>query len=219
VPIPLQLVLDYDLLKQAPARMNRAGAAEILCSHTALFDWRLARNAGADVQWDETLRRSTEAELERLESYAPAIGADDIDAFVEIIEVGAKFAQGFTTHPKARFNAGSEHVLAWALEQQSGARLIHGEAVSLAILLMAHIQGNDPERAAHIIRTAKMTYRPEDLGITWPIIEGIVMRLPEYASRIPWHTIVTEFGARGDDGRRDLARRFAGAKAFVERLN
>src|SRR4051812_13133783 len=26
VPIPRQLVLDYDLLKQAPARLNRAGA-------------------------------------------------------------------------------------------------------------------------------------------------------------------------------------------------
>ena len=26
VPIPVQLVLDYDLLEQAPARMNRAGA-------------------------------------------------------------------------------------------------------------------------------------------------------------------------------------------------
>jgi len=76
--------------------MNRAGAAEILCSHTALFDWQLAREAGVDVQFDENLRRSTQEELDRLDDYASAIGADNIDAFVEIIEVGAKFARGFT---------------------------------------------------------------------------------------------------------------------------
>jgi glycerol dehydrogenase-like iron-containing ADH family enzyme len=125
VPIPRQLILDYDLLARAPARMNRAGAAEILCSHTALFDWQLARQAGVDVQWDDDLHRSTQQELDRLDHYAPAIGADRIEAFVEIIEVGAKFARGFTSHPKARFNGGSEHVLAWALEQQGGQRLIH----------------------------------------------------------------------------------------------
>lgn len=219
VPIPRHLVLDYDLLTRAPARLNRAGAAEILCSHTALFDWQIAHQAGIDVQWDEDLRLSTQAELVRLDDYADAIGADDLDAFVEIIEVGAKFAQGFTTHPKARFNGGSEHVLAWALEEQSGTRLIHGEAVTLAILLMSHIQGNDPERAAGVIRAAGMTYRPQDLGITWPIVERIVTGLPEYANRVPWHTIITEFAKRGEDGKRDLVQRFAKARDFVERLN
>lgn len=219
VPIPRHLVLDTGLLAKAPSRMNRAGAAEILCSHTALFDWQLASKAGVDVQYDEDLRRSTQDELDRLDDYAPAIGADDIDAFVEIVDVGAKFAAGFTTYPKARFNGGSEHVLAWALEQQSGARLIHGEAVSLAILLMSHIQGNNPERAADVIRAAKMTYKPEDMGITWPTVERIVMGVPDYAKRVPWHTIITEFGARGEDGQRDLAQRFARAKDFVESLN
>ncbi len=218
VPIPRQLVLDHDLLRQAPARMNRAGAAEILCSHTALFDWRLARDAGVDVQWDDDLEQSTREELDRLADYAPAIGAGELDAFVEIIEVGAKFAAGFTTHPKARFNAGSEHILAWALEQLSGERLIHGEAVSLGILLMAHIQGNNPEQAADIIRDADIRFQPEQLGITWPTVEGIVMQLPDYAARVPWHTIISEFGQRGAEGKRDLAGRFAAARDFVQRL-
>lgn len=218
VPIPRALVLDYGLLRQAPARMNKAGAAEILCSHTALHDWALAHKAGVDVQWDDALERSTRAELARLSGYAPAIGRGDLDALVEIVDVGAKFAQGFTTHPKARFNGGSEHVLAWALEQMSGARLIHGEAVSLAILLMAHIQDNKPDKAADVIRAAQIAYRPEDIGITWPIVERIVMQLPDYAARVPWHTIITEFGKRGPEGRRELADRFAAAKDFVQRL-
>jgi glycerol dehydrogenase-like iron-containing ADH family enzyme len=218
VPFPRQLILDYQVLMQAPVRMNQAGAAEILCSHTSLFDWRMAHAASVDVQWDEELCRSTQDELDRLDDYAPAIGAGECDAFVEIIEVGAKFARGFTTHPKARFNSGSEHILAWALEQQGGRHLIHGEAVNLGVLLMAHIQGNNPERAADIIRTAKMCFQPEQLGITWPIVETIVMRLPEFARNVPWHTIITEFDRRGEDGRHDLASRFSAARDFVRRL-
>src|SRR4029079_3441461 len=53
VPIPRQLILDYRILMHAPARMNQAGAAEIHRSHTSLFDWRIAHEAGVDVQWDE----------------------------------------------------------------------------------------------------------------------------------------------------------------------
>jgi hypothetical protein len=64
-----------------------------------------------------------------------------------------------------------------------------------------------------------MTYRPEDLGISWPIVERIVNNLPGYAARVPWHTIITEFAQRGDDGKRDLMQRFAKARDFVERLN
>jgi len=45
------------------------------------------------------------------------------------------------------------------------------------------------------------------------------MQLPEYAERVPWHTIVTEFGTRGAEGTRDLADRFAAAMDFVHRLH
>lgn len=217
-PIPRQLIVEFELLRKAPARMNRAGAAEILCSHTALFDWRLGHQAGLDVQWDDDLERFTRDELKALRGQAPAIGADQLDAFVEIIDVGAKFAAGFTTHPKARFNGGSEHIFSWALEEHSGKRLVHGEAVSLGILLMAHIQGNDPEGAADVVRTARIGFKPEELGVTWHDVDATMADLPHYATRVPWYTMLNKFAKRGDEGSRDLADRFSAAKEFVQRL-
>jgi glycerol-1-phosphate dehydrogenase [NAD(P)+] len=218
VPIPAQIILDYDLLGSAPDRMNRAGAAEILCSHTALFDWRLAHEAGVDVQWDEDLEQLTREELAALEDYAPEIGANDRDAFVRIIEVGAKFSKGFTSHPKARFNGGSEHILAWGLEE-AGNRVIHGEAVSLGILLMSHMQGNNPEQAADVIKAAQMNYLPEQMGLSWDDVEKTVLALPQTAKRVPWYTIISDFEKRGAEGTRDLADRFKAAKDFVQKLH
>src|SRR5262245_58549196 len=216
-PIPQQLVLDTDLLRAAPARMNRAGAAEILCSHTALFDWKVGHEAGIDTQWDEALERFAREELKALRHQAPAIGADSLDAFVEIVEVGAKFAKGFTTHPKARFNGGSEHIFSWALEEVSGKQLLHGEAVSLGILLMAHIQGNDPEGAADVIQDAQIGWKPEQIGVTWRDVDKTIASLPEYATRVPWYTLLNEFTRRGEEGSRDLLQRYAAAKDFVQR--
>jgi glycerol-1-phosphate dehydrogenase [NAD(P)+] len=116
-PIPLQLVLDTDLLAAAPAQIEPGRCAEILCSHTALYDWKVGHEAGIDTQWDEDLERSTRDALKALRDQAPAIGAERIDAFVEILVVGAQFAKGFTTYPKARFNGGSEHIFSWAVEE------------------------------------------------------------------------------------------------------
>jgi glycerol-1-phosphate dehydrogenase [NAD(P)+] len=217
-PIPRQLVLDTELLQAAPARLNRAGAAEILCSHTALFDWRLGHHAGLDVQWDDDLERFTHYELSALARLAPAIGADRLEAFVEIVEAGARFAEGFTTHPKARFNGASEHVFSWALEEVSGKRLIHGEAVSLGVVLMAHIQGNDPEGAADVLRDARIAFKPEDIGVTWRDVDETIAGLPEYAKRVPWYTLLNEFASRGKEGSRDLTERYASAREFVRRL-
>lgn len=218
VPIPTQIVLDYDLIRQAPNRMNQAGSAEILCSHTALFDWKLANRAGVDVQWDDKLESITRIELERLQHYSDSIGRAELDSFVEIIEVGRKFADGFTSHPKARFNAGSEHILAWAIEQMADVRIIHGEAVSLSILIMSHIQNNNPEIVSKIIQSTKMLYLPEDIGTSWDQVEKIITYLPEFSENIPWHTIITEFAKRGSDGRRELMNRFKAAKLFVQSL-
>ena len=84
-------------------------------------------------------------------------------------------------------NSASEHLLGWWLEQRSGRRLIHGEIVSLGTILMAHIQGNAPERAARVVRDARCAFQPGDIGTTWEQIEDAVLTLHEYARDVlPW---------------------------------
>lgn len=213
MPIPDQIIANPDLVAAAPARLNRAGLAEILCSHTALFDWRLGYEAGRDVDWDEDLEILAREELSKLEGTAPAVGSDRVEAFLELLDSGARFAPGFTSHPKARFNSGSEHLFAWALEAHAGRRLIHGEAVSLGILLMAFVQGNCPNWAAEIIRAAGIRFMPEDLGVTWDEVAETFAELPQFARKLPWYTIIDELA--GADDAVSLQRRFLQARDFV----
>jgi glycerol dehydrogenase-like iron-containing ADH family enzyme len=217
-PLPDQLLVDTELVLRAPPRRNRAGVGEIVCSHTALVDWALAHRAGLAVDWDESLAEWTRRELRGLERLAPAVGADDPGAFVAILETEERFAPHFLAYPRARFNGGSEHLFAWCLEERAGRRVLHSEAVSLGVLLMAHMQRNAPEWAAGILQAARVAFQPEAIGTRWPEVEEVVLALPAYAREVvPYHTVINELASDPDGGRR-LRAALAEARAFVQGL-
>ena len=218
-PVPDAVVVDHDLIARAPSRLNRAGIGDLLSSHSALADWELAHRAGRAVDWDPAVRDGTRHELDRLARLAPDVGAARLDAFVGLLAMGERFAPTFLRLPRARFNAASEHLLAWCLEERTGRRLLHGEIVSLGVLLMAHLQENAPERAAATIRAAGVPVQPADVGTTWADVEAAVLALPEYARDVvPWYTVVDPL-VEGDPARARLRARFREARAFVEGLS
>jgi glycerol-1-phosphate dehydrogenase [NAD(P)+] len=215
-PVPAAVVVDHDLIARAPGRLNRAGIGDLLSSHSALPDWELAHRAGRDVDWDPAVRDATRRQLDRLAELAPAVGAERLEAFVGLLAMGERFAPTFLRLPRARFNAASEHLLAWCLEERTGRRLLHGEIVSLGVLLMAHLQENAPEVAAATVRAAGVPVQPEAIGTTWAEVEAAVLALPKYARDVvPWYTVVDAL-AEGDPARARLRRRFREARAFVE---
>jgi hypothetical protein len=68
---------------------------------------------------------------------------------------------------------------------------VHGEILCLGVLLLAHMQGNDPEGAARVIRAARVAFRPEQIGTTWRQVEDAMLALPDYprsTSRCSWRT-------------------------------
>jgi glycerol dehydrogenase-like iron-containing ADH family enzyme len=51
--VPEEVVLDIELIRSAPARLNRAGIGDVLSCHTGLHDWRAAVGAGEGVAWND----------------------------------------------------------------------------------------------------------------------------------------------------------------------
>jgi glycerol-1-phosphate dehydrogenase [NAD(P)+] len=218
-PVPEAVVVDHELIARAPARLNRAGIGDLLSSHSALADWELAHRAGRAVDWDAAVRDRTRCELDQLATLAPDVGAGRLEAFVGLLAMGERFAPTFLRLPRARFNAASEHLLAWCLEERTGRRLLHGEIVSLGVVLMAHLQGNAPEIAAATVRAAGVPIQPAAVGTSWEEIEAAVLALPEYARDVvPWYTVIDPL-VDGDPARERLRARFHAARAFVEVLS
>src|SRR4029078_13636182 len=50
--IPDAFSIDFDVTGSAPPNLNRSGIGDVLCYHTARFDWKLADRLGrTEARW------------------------------------------------------------------------------------------------------------------------------------------------------------------------
>jgi glycerol-1-phosphate dehydrogenase [NAD(P)+] len=95
----------------------------------------------------------------------------------------------------ARFEEGSEHFFAYALEQVSGRSFMHGEAVSLGTVIMSELQGNDPATVRLIVDEAGVRFRPGQLGLTWDEVVSTLGRLGSYVREQElWFSVANDVG-------------------------
>lgn len=150
--------LDLDLVRAAPAHLNRPGIGDVFSCHTGLFDWRLAA-ASAPVlgrptaPWDDQLAAHAENLLDGLDAAAADIAAVTVDGIRFLVDAYRLIGAACARAGHSRFEEGSEHFFAYAYEYTTGAHPVHGEIVSLAVCALAHVQDNDPAWARDIIVT------------------------------------------------------------------
>ena len=60
--VPEAVYVDFDVIRAAPPLLNRSGVCDVLCYHTAHYDWKLAHDAGReDRRWPYDQRLVDEA--------------------------------------------------------------------------------------------------------------------------------------------------------------
>jgi len=186
------LLVDYRLISGAPPRLNRAGAADILSIHTASFDWMLGHKR-LDEEYDENIARECALVVEGLEKSASdicAVNQTGIRKLVELFEAENDLCLELGNY---RPEEGSEHFFAYNAEHMTGKHFIHGELVSLGILLMSRLQDNRPEWVKDLLDELGVMYRPEDIGLEIDELREILASLAEYCKKenLP-HTIIHE---------------------------
>ena len=186
------IVLDPHFVGQAPAHLNRAGVGDLLSIHTGLHDWRLGAAAGT-IALDDEIASAAAAILDRVEALAPQIGAIS-DAGLEgmlraYAEVNALCLRAGHSGPEE----GSEHYFGYHLEQVVGRSFVHGELIGLGTVLMATLQGNDPDRPRRILDTCRVEWNPAALSVDRATLRQALLGLPAFvrAHGSP-HSIIDE---------------------------
>jgi glycerol-1-phosphate dehydrogenase [NAD(P)+] len=186
------IVADLDLIARAPVRLNRAGVGDLLSIHTGLFDWRLGAAAGR-IAFDDAIAERASAVLERLYGMAAEVRAVTDEALEAIlrgyVEVNELCLRAGHSGPEE----GSEHYLGYRLEALTGRSFVHGELIGLGAVLMARLQGNDPERVAAFLDTCGVAWHPADQGLDRAVLREALLGLPDFvrAPRLP-HSIIDE---------------------------
>ena len=158
---PEEVIVDYDLIQQAPKELNRAGACDIASIHTGLFDWKLAHERVGE-RYDEAIAKEARTCLEELDRNAGEVydvTPKGIDTVVDLFRREVEFCARFGN---SRPEEGSEHIVAYAIEHLTRRHFIHGDLVGLGIFLMSRLQHNDPEWATDLMRRIGLRYTCPD---------------------------------------------------------
>ncbi len=152
---PDRVILDYDLLAQAPAHLRAAGICDVLSIATGLWDWRFAHQQGKNppgmhyIPYVDTVAQGI---LQGMLDCAESAGAGQRDGLKQLVDLLALEVQLCNLIGHSRPEEGSEHYFAYAAENLMGKGLPHGDLVSSGILLMAERQGQDTRRYEQALR-------------------------------------------------------------------
>ncbi len=178
--LPEFVVLDVDLVRSAPKRLNRSGVGDILSCHTGLWDWRYAADRGHGVAWDAAAASLGRLLLAELEDHAPAVNDVTPEAVRWLACAYQRIGAACCKLRHSRFEEGSEHFLAYAYEHRARVHPLHGELVALCVVAMSTLQANDPDWAREMVVRSGVTANPEDLGVTREDFVGSLLSLADY---------------------------------------
>jgi glycerol dehydrogenase-like iron-containing ADH family enzyme len=161
--------------------MVTSGIGDVLSCHTAWYDWQFASEQGKDAYgWTPEMPKISQMYLDELYECSPGIAELTDDGLRRLMELHRDIGWRCHEMGHARFEEGSEHFFAYTFEEVTGRTILHGELVSMGVLLMSHFQGNDYSRAKETIARANTRHQIEDLGVTRDEVLESLRRLPTF---------------------------------------
>ncbi|MGP4111899.1 iron-containing alcohol dehydrogenase family protein [Streptomyces sp. 4N509B] len=164
VPTPIALVVDLDVIREAPVRYVRSGIGDAISNLSAVADWELAhRETGEQIDGlaAAMARQAGEAVLRHP-------GDCEDDAFLTVLAealVLSGIAMSIAGH--TRPSSGACHEISHALDLLYPRRsALHGEQVGLGAAFATHLRG-EGERAAlvaEVLRRHELPVVPDEIG-------------------------------------------------------
>jgi glycerol-1-phosphate dehydrogenase [NAD(P)+] len=192
---PDPLVIDYDLLRTAPADLNVAGVGDLLSIHTATFDWVLAERRGKseyafsqqNVDAARSILNDVMAKASDIRNCTDAGLQAIVDGYMRINTICLPAGH-------YRVEEGSEHYLFYELEERLGRPFIHGHIVGLGIYLLSRLQQNEPDKVTQFMDEVGLKYHPVDLAITHGDLTASLLSLRDFVNRRShlWYTVINE---------------------------
>lgn len=178
--IPSELVVDLQVIANAPAHIRAAGLCDVLSIATGLWDWKFAQERGMttpETAYDADIANIAQGILDMSLGCAESAGKGEEKGLRKLIDCIAMESQVLNLVGHARPEEGSEHYFAYLVENKVGHGKPHADLVCPGILIFADLQGQDISelKKAMISGNIPLDKIPPD------IIRETLYELPEYS--------------------------------------
>lgn len=173
--IPTAIIVDTNMIINAPVDQTLSGIGDTIAKHTALYDWKLSASRSADVIDDFAYA------LSRM-SYDSVYHCDEKNmksrVFIRILS-RALVMGGLAMEiaGSSRPCSGSEHLFAHAIEEYyPNVKISHGLAVALGTIPACIFQGQSPDGLLGFFRTYGLNIDPSAYGITAEMFDDMWLK-------------------------------------------
>ncbi|MEU9984474.1 iron-containing alcohol dehydrogenase family protein [Streptomyces sp. NPDC050856] len=166
VPSPIAMVIDLDVIREAPARFVRSGIGDAVSNLSAIADWELShRTTGEQIDGlaAAMARTAGEAVLRH-----PGGVADD-EFLIVLAEALVLSGIAMSISGDSRPSSGACHEISHAFDLLFPARsALHGEQVGLGAAFAMHLRGAHEESGlfAEVLRRHGLPVLPEEIGFS-----------------------------------------------------
>jgi glycerol-1-phosphate dehydrogenase [NAD(P)+] len=179
---PETLILDLDVIARAPASLRAAGITDVMSIATGSWDWKFAHERGRNPEGMEFIPwiyDNAQSILNGVIDCAEAAGRGDKDGLKTLYDCLAMEVQLCNQAGHARPEEGSEHYFAYAVENEMGHGLPHGDLVGPGIMIMSALQGQAAGRYEAALKACNI---PLDT-IPQEVVERTLAELPAYCQK------------------------------------
>ena len=195
---PDTVIVDMDVLCNAPAAMRASGAADVLSIATAMWDWQEAEKMGENPSGQQITPQTIDIGstiLQTLLDNAREIGRGTPTGLKLLLDLLCMEVQLCHLCGHSRVEEGSEHYFVYAIENHltstkqtgvenahgNGRTVLHGELVGLGVLLMAALQSQPWTQYRHALECLQINYRPS--AVSTDAIAETLINLSDYVSQ------------------------------------
>ena len=160
------VLVDFDLVQQAPQHLNTAGIGDVLCGYAGLSEWRYSAEQSSAPPFDPEVARPTlEHHAAIIRDFPPTLGPEDAltDESIRFIMQAVQDRDDKMLVHEAAPNA--DHSFCFALEFANDQFWIHGEETALGAMIVAWHADQSPETLVGWLDLCRVRFRPKDMGI------------------------------------------------------
>jgi len=177
-----ELVIDFEVIAQAPSSIRAAAICDLLSIATGRWDWKFAEKRGKNTpktKFIPYIDHMAVSILEGVIDCAEAAGRGEREGLKQLLDCIILETQMLNQIGHARPEEGSEHYFAYLVENLVGSGKPHANLVCPGILIMATIQGQDivPLKRAMKYCNIPLNTIPNDA------IEETLRQLPNYSAK------------------------------------
>lgn len=166
VPTPIAMVIDLDVIREAPDRFVRSGIGDAISNISAIADWELSHQVTGepvDGLAAAMARTAGESVLRH-----PGTTADD-EFLTVLSEALVLSGIAMSISGDTRPSSGACHEISHAFDLLYPKRsALHGEQVGLGAAFAMHLRGATEQAGlfAQVLRRHHLPVRPEDIGFS-----------------------------------------------------